>query len=316
MTTTVRAALVFSPMRECRKLKILIACAVAVLAIVIRLSADDASRTRDAVLHIAGGDLLEINVFDVPELSGKFRLSNSGTLSLPLAGELQLQGMTVQQVEQAIARQLRDGGYLRDPQVSVLVAEFATQGVSVLGEVKKPGIYPSAGTHRLLDYLSMAEGLTPLAGSHANITHRDNSSVQRIELKSKGGARENPEVYSGDTVLVERAGVVYVVGDVARPGGFPMDQDNRLTVLQALALAQGANRTASLKSAKLIRTTGNSRTEVPINLSSVLASKSPDLQLQDEDILFVPTSAAKSAMKRGLEAGVQAAVGVVIYGRY
>jgi polysaccharide export outer membrane protein len=200
--------------------------------------------------------------------------------------------------------------------VSVFIAEFATQGVSVLGEVKKPGIYPSFGSHQLLDYLSMAEGATPLAGSMVDITRRGAGTPQRVALRSKGETRENPEIFSGDTVLVERAGVVYVVGDVARPGGFPMDQDDQLSVLQAVALAQGVNRTAALKSAKLIRATPQGRTEVAINLHAMLGSKAADVPLLDGDIVFIPSSAAKSAMKRGLEAGVQAAVGVAIYGRY
>lgn len=269
-----------------------------------------------SVLQVAGGDLLEINVFDVPELSGKFRVSNAGSISLPLIGELAVQDSRTDQLEHTIAQKLEDGGYVRNPQVSVFVAEFATQGVSVLGEVKKPGIYPSFGSHRLLDYLSMAEGTTPLAGSLVHITRRESSTTQRVALRSKGEARENPEIFSGDTVLVERAGVVYVVGDVARPGGFPMDQDDQLSVLQAVALAQGVNRTAALKSAKLIRTTPHGKTEVPINLSAMLGSKAADVPLEDGDIVFIPSSAAKSAMKRGLEAAVQAAVGVAIYGRY
>ncbi len=276
-------------------------------------AAGDAGRS---VLQVAGGDLLEINVFDIPELSGKFRVSNTGSISLPLIGELAVQDNRTDQVEHTIAQKLEDGGYVRNPQVSVFVAEFATQGVSVLGEVKKPGIYPSFGSHRLLDYLSMAEGTTPLAGTMVDITRRGSTATQRVALRSKGEARENPEVLSGDTILVERAGVVYVVGDVARPGGFPMDQDDQLSVLQAVALAQGANRTAALKSAKLIRTTPQGRSEVPINLSAMLGSKASDVPLKDGDIVFIPSSAAKSAMKRGLEAGVQAAVGVAIYGRY
>jgi polysaccharide biosynthesis/export protein len=267
-------------------------------------------------VQAAGGDLLEINVFDVPELSGKFRVSNAGWISLPLIGEVAVQDRTTDQLERAIAQKLEDGGYVRTPQVSVFISEFATQGVSVLGEVKKPGIYPSFGSHRLLDYVSMAEGTTPLAGSMVDITRRGSGTTQRVALRSKGERRDNPEIFSGDTVLIERAGVVYVVGDVARPGGFPMDQDDQLSVLQAVALAQGVNRTAALKSAKLIRTTPQGRAEMPINLSAMLGSKTADIQLKDGDIVFVPSSAAKSAMKRGLEAGVQAAVGVAIYGRY
>jgi polysaccharide biosynthesis/export protein len=285
-----------------------------VLACVSLARAGDAPNGE--VLRVAGGDLLEINVFDVPELSGKFRVSNTGSVSLPLIGECAVQQKRTDEVEQIIAGKLADGGYVRNPQVSVFVAAFATQGVSVLGEVKKPGIYPALGSHRLLDYISMAEGLTPLSGSAVDITKRGIATTQRVSLRSKGEARENPEIFPGDTVLVERAGVVYVVGDVARPGGFPMDQDDQLSVLQAVALAQGVNRTAALKSAKLIRTTPQGRTEVPVDLHAMLGSKAADVALQDGDIVFVPSSAAKNAMKRGLEAAVQAAVGVTIYGRY
>ena len=292
---------------------------VAWLAFFLLVSTSRMSAAGDAgrsVLQVAGGDLLEINVFDVPELSGKFRVSNMGSISLPLIGELAVENSRTNEVEHTIAEKLESGGYVRNPQVSVFVAEFATQGVSVLGEVKKPGIYPSFGSHRLLDYLSMAEGTTPLAGSIVDITRHGSSTTQRVALRSKGEVRENPEILSGDTVLIERAGVVYVVGDVARPGGFPMDQDDQLSVLQAVALAQGVNRTAALKSAKLIRTTPRGKTEVPINLHAMLGSKAADVPLVDGDIVFIPSSAAKSAMKRGLEAGVQAAVGVAIYGRY
>lgn len=293
------------------KLRVLLIVAHAFLLVV-----SAAAETPRTALQISGGDLLEINVFDVPELSGKFRVSNAGVISLPLIGEVSVQDRTTDQLEHEIAQKLADGGYVRTPQVSVFVAEFATQGVSILGEVKKPGIYPSVGSHRLLDYLSMAEGTTPLAGSMVDITRRAPRTTQRVALRAKGEARDNPEIFPGDTVLIERAGVVYVVGDVARPGGFPMDQGDQLSVLQAVALAQGVNRTAALKSAKLIRTTPRGRAEVPINLNAMLGSKSPDLPLTDGDIVFVPSSAAKSAMKRGLEAGVQAAVGAAIYGRY
>lgn len=286
------------------------------LLLVITAAVSAAGDPGRSALQVAGGDLLEINVFDVPELSGKFRVSNTGSISLPLIGAVAVETLTTDQLEHTIAQKLEHGGYVRTPQVSVFISEFATQGVSVLGEVKKPGIYPSVGSHRLLDYLSMAEGTTPLAGSMVDITRRGSGTTQRVALRAKGEARENPEIFSGDTVLIERAGVVYVVGDVARPGGFPMDQDNQLSVLQAVALAQGVNRTAALKSAKLIRTTPQGRTEVPINLTAMLGSKAADVPLTDGDIVFVPSSAAKSAMKRGLEAGVQAAVGVAIYGRY
>jgi polysaccharide export outer membrane protein len=122
----------------------------------------------------------------------------------------------------------------------------------------------------------------------------------------------NPEILPGDTIFVERTGIVYVVGDVARPGGFPMDHDGQLTVMQAVALAQGTNDTAAKGSAKLIRTTPQGRQEIPIDLKKILTAKATDLPLQDNDILFVPSSVAKNALKN-MEAVLPAAAGASIY---
>ena len=119
----------------------------------------------------------------------------------------------------------------------------------------------------------------------------------------------------GDTIIVSKAGIVYVVGDVRQPTGVVMENSG-LTVLKAIAMAQGTNRTASLNNAKLIRTTASGRREIPVPLSKILSNKAEDLQLQAEDILFVPSSAAKSATRRGLEAILQTATGVAVYGRY
>ena len=120
-------------------------------------------------------------------------------------------------------------------------------------------------------------------------------------------AKNNIEIFAGDTILVSRAGVVYVSGDVHKPGGVIMDNGSEMTVLQAMAMAEGANPTAALNKAKLIRRTPNGPMEIPLALKSMFASKAPDLPLQAEDIIFVPNSAAKSAGKRSLDAIIQAA---------
>jgi polysaccharide biosynthesis/export protein len=271
-----------------------------------------------AAVAIGPGDLLHMSVFDTPEMSGSLRVSNRGDVSVPLVGPLHLAGLNVEEAQGLIRQRLRDGQFLRDPEVSLFLVEYATQGVSVLGEVKKPGIYPLFGSHRLLDYISLAEGLTPMGGTTVTVTHRanlENPEPVKLTAGATPSAGNNPEILPGDTIFVERSGIVYVVGDVGRPGGFPMDHDERLTVLQALALAQGANRTAAEKASKLIRTSPQGRQEIPINLKKIVAAHAPDVALQDQDILFVPSSLGKSAMKRGLEAAVQAAVGVTIYKR-
>jgi polysaccharide export outer membrane protein len=264
---------------------------------------------------IGAGDLVEMSVFDTPELSGKLRVSNTGDVILPLVGTLHLQGLTAGEAQTLIRQKFIGGGFLKDPQVTVFISEYATQNVSVVGEVHKPGIYPAFGTHRLLDYLSLAEGLTPLAGTAIVITHSGQpDQPQRVKMTSGAAPQpeNNPEILPGDTIFVEKTGIVYVVGDVARPGGFPMDHDGQLTVMQAVALAQGTNDTAAKGSAKLIRTTPQGRQEIPIDLKKILTAKATDLPLQDNDILFVPSSVAKNALKN-MEAVLPAAAGASIY---
>jgi len=266
-------------------------------------------------IHIGAGDLLEIAVFGAPEFNKQVRVSSSGDVSLPLIGVVRLAGLSTAEAEKLVEKKLLDGGYFTDPHVSIFEKEYQTQGISVLGEVQKPGIYPMLGSHRLFDVISAAGGTTPKAGNQVTITHRDQGQPPETVTLADAGSdstRNNPEILPGDTVVIQKAGVVYVVGDVRMPGGFIMDKPV-LTVLQALAMAQGANPTAKLNSARLIRRSGDERQEVPIELKKILASKAPDINMQADDILFVPNSAAKSAMRRGLEAIVQTATGVAIY---
>jgi len=268
-----------------------------------------------AVGPIGNGDLIEMSIFDTPELSGKLRVSNSGEVVLPLVGGLHVAGLKAEQAASLIAEKFIAGGYLKDPQVTVFIAEYATQNVSVLGEVKNPGIYPAFGSHHLLDYLSAAQGLTPLAGTAITITHASQTGEPQRAKMTAGATpnpEDNPEILPGDTIFVERTGIVYVVGDVAHPGGFPMVHDGQLSLLQAIALAQGTNSTAARGSAMLIRTTPQGRQEIPVNLKKILRSEATDLAMRDNDILFVPNSAAKSAWK-DFEAALPAAAGASIY---
>lgn len=265
---------------------------------------------------IGAGDLVEMSVFDTPELSGKLRVSNTGDVILPLVGAIHLQGLKAAEAQTLIRQKLVDGGFLKDPQVTIFIAEYATQGVSVVGEVKNPGIYPAFGSHHLLDYISLAQGLTPLAGTAIVITHSGHpDEPQRVKITAGGApqAENNPEILPGDTIFVEKTGLVYVVGDVVRPGGFPMDHDEQLSILQAIALAQGVNYTAAKGSARLIRTTASGRQEIPIDLKKIFASKAVDLAMQDNDILFVPSSAARGALKAVSMTAVPAAASATIY---
>lgn len=235
---------------------------------------------------------------------------------LPLAGRLHVQGLSMADASAAIRTRLIVQRFVKDPTVTVSITEYATRGVSVLGEVKKPGIYTEMGSHRLNDYISLAEGLTPQAGTRVSITHRaapEQPTIVRISSAGKPTPGGNPVIESGDTIIVPKAGQVYVVGDVVRPGGYLMDHDEQLTIVQALALAQGANRTALLKHSMIIRKTETGRTEIPVNVEKVLTMKSKDLALVDDDILFIPVSKAKTALNRSIEAIVQTAVGTASF---
>lgn len=265
---------------------------------------------------INAGDLLEVAVFESPDLCTKARVGESGEVLLPLLGKVRLQGLTVADAAAWIRSQLIKQRFVKDPKVTVSVTEYAVGGVSVMGEVKRPGVYTAMGSHRLNDYLSLAEGLTQQAGTRVSVSHRpapDQIAVVQISSTGRSTPQSNPLIDPGDTIVVSRAGEVYVVGDVVRPGKYLMDHDEQLTIVQALALAQGANRTALLKRAVIIRKTDTGRTEIPVNVGKVLTMQSTDLTLIDNDILFVPVSRTKTAVNRSLEAIVQTAVGAASY---
>ena len=269
-------------------------------------------------LVIGGGDLLEVKVYGVSELSDSVRVSSKGYVSLALIGDLKVGGLTTHQAETLIQGRLLDGGYLKDPHVSVFIKEYTTQGISVMGEVSHPGVYPLLGSHRLFDAISAAGGTTSRAGRAISITHRDRPQDPQMIIMNGDLAKSgdnNLEVRPGDTVIVSKAGVVYVVGDVARPGGFVMENNESLTVMQSIALAQGTNSSAALNSAKLIRKTPNALQEIPVPLKRVLEGKAPDITMQGEDVLFVPASAGKNVVRRSAEAVLQIATGVAVYRR-
>lgn len=268
---------------------------------------------------IGAGDMLEVSVYSAPDYIKQVRVSASGEITLPLSGTVKVGGLTTSQAETLIAKKLSDGKFFNDPKVSVLEKEFATQGISVLGEVQKPGIYPLPGTRSLYDALSAAGGTTARAGNIVSLTHRNdpqNRKVVTLSYDGKASDQANIPVYPGDTVVVSKAGVVYVTGDVHLPGGFIMENAH-MTVLQAVAMAQGANPTASLDGARLIRNSGQGSKpeEISIPLKKILSAKMADINLQPNDIVFVPSSAAKSAGRRTLDAIVQTATGMAVYGK-
>lgn len=269
-------------------------------------------------IRVGPGDLLSIKVFGVQDLSQEVRVGSTGDIGFPLVGSVHVGGLTQDEVATLIETKLKDGGFLRSPEVSVFTKEYATQGISILGEVNKPGVYPILGSRNLFDVLSLAGGTTTRAGRTVSITHRD-SPDQPVSVKLSDNAAEsaaaNVPVQPGDTVVISKAGVVYVVGDVAKPSGFVMENNERMTVLQALAMAGWANTTASLNGSRVIRQAPDGLKEIPIPLKHILTAKADDSALLPGDVLFVPRSAGKSAARRGAEAILQITTGVAVYRR-
>jgi polysaccharide export outer membrane protein len=267
---------------------------------------------------IAPGDLLDVSEFHTPEFHSTVRVTSAGMASLPLVGDVAVLGMDEPQAAQSIAAALSEKGMLRHPQVRVLVMASVGQDVSILGEVMRPGVYPYGVHHRLLDLIAAASGTTPAAGTLAYVYHREDPATSHVVALDRSGAiadvRHNPELQPGDTVQMSRAGLVYVVGDVIRPGGFALEPGQPMTVLQAVSLAWGPSQNAALQKTLLIREqTGGSRTVTSLNLKRMLRGQDPDVPIGERDILFVPDSAVRNLWNRTMESVVQSTAGVSIY---
>jgi len=266
-------------------------------------------------MRIGPGDLLQISVYGTSDYDRQVRVNESGQITLPLLGTVTVGGLTIEQSEQVLEEKLSALGYFNSPQVTVFTKEYGTASVSVLGEVQKPGIYAMLGGRKLFDVIPAAGGTTPKAGDTVTITHRDRPTApETVKLSYDAGRspQSNVTVQPGDTVVVNKAGIVYVVGDVKLPSGIIMEKPG-MTVLQAISLAQGTNRTAALNDVRVIRRNGDQRQEIPVPLKRILQAKVADVNVQPDDIIFVPTSRGRAAATRTLEAILQTASGLAIY---
>ena len=257
-------------------------------------------------VKLGPGDLLEITVFGVPDLQSKARITGSGDIYLPLIDYVHVADLTTDEAQELIQKRLEDGGFVREPHVTVFVNEAQSQAVTMVGELAHPGPYTIAGNRTLFDMISAAGGLSDKAGRTVTIIHRDDPD-HKIEVQLSVNLAEdtqnNVDVDAGDTIIVSRAGIVYVVGDVQHPAGF-MIEDNSLSVLKALALAGGSTRTSSLNKTRILRQTANGIQEIPVPLKKILYAKAPDIPMVKGDVLFVPGSSAKAAAYRTADAAI------------
>jgi polysaccharide export outer membrane protein len=290
-------------------------CVLVVLAVMLAQPCSSAAQTSPGTTRIksqqptkivavpvpiAPSDLLEITVFDAPELTQQVRVGADGKVQLALIGNTQVAGLTAEQAAELITRELRDHKFLLHPQVNVLVKESSSQGVSITGEVQHPGVYQVLGARSLLDIVSMAGGLTNVADSTVTIKRRrGGEELVRASLKNddaQSSLANDVQIYPGDLVMVPRAGIVYVLGDVNRPGGFVMQNNGKITLLQALAQAGGASATASVNHAVLLRKDGEGYVTTKLQLGRISRGQDGDMELHPNDIVFVPNNRLKSGL--------------------
>ena len=273
--------------------------------------------------RIGREDLIEITVFEASELNRTLRVSANGEITLPLVGTVRAEGLAPRTLESVLEELLRRT-YLKDPHVGVFVREMQSHPVSVFGAVRKPGVYQLRGEKTVIEVLALAEGLADDAGDTVLVERGAGpdsaplGETVQVSLKSlltSADSGANVRVRPGDIVKVTRAGIVYVVGEVRKPGGFLLRTNENISVLQALALAEGLTRTSAKNQARIIRTNPETgaRMELPIRLGDILTGRAQDALLLPRDIVFVPNSAAKSALLRGLEAGLSTVTGLAIY---
>jgi polysaccharide export outer membrane protein len=266
-------------------------------------------------LLIGPGDVLHIQVFDTPELEQHARVTDSGILPLLLCGELHVSGLGPAQVALLIEGALRDQHFLQNPKVAVTVDQYATQRVSILGEVRSPGAYAIDTPKSIVDVLALAGGLTEGADRNLVIQRHGNVENTFYYFPNRPGSLRTDAITinPGDAIIVPRSGVVYVLGDVGRAGGYTMTNNyGEITVLEVIARAGGTNHSAVPSHAILISKTSSGYTKTPLPLSAMQKGKAADVQLHADDIVYVPFSYIRNV---AIDLGglVSATAGATIY---
>ena len=283
------------------------------------------------VQKIGAHDLLSLTVYGAPELSRSIRVSSEGFLRLPMVKQgIRSEGLLPEQLELAICAALVEEQILIDPIVTVNIMEYASRPISVAGAVRKPLTFQAVGATTLLDAITRAEGLATGAGPEILVSRKQPgpdgtpiSLVQRIPVKGLIDAADpelNLQLVGGEEVRVPEAGKVFVVGNIHKPGSYPVDDASDTTVLKMLALSEGLTPFAG-KLAYIFRReagAGGSKNEIPIELRAIMDRKSPDVPLQPNDVLYIPDNRGRritmSAVERILSFGSATASGALIYG--
>ena len=264
---------------------------------------------------IASGETVHINVFGAPDFSIMTRVSESGDIPYPILGQLHLAGLSSASAAAMVAGQLKQHDLLADPQVLVTV-DGTTSWITVLGEVRNPGIYPPLGKHQLSDVLAAAGGLTANTGRVIEVAN--DRTPGKKEYLAWDPTMHNTESYDrtvnpGDRVLVRACGIAYVNGHVAKPGAYSLCGSSHMTLSEVVALAGGTTPLTSEKHTYMIRTQENgTRTVEEVNLQKVLHGRAADPVVKEDDIIYVSPSAMKAVLSQ-FENGVIAVAPPLLY---
>ena len=247
-------------------------------------------------LLISSGDNLHISILDMPEMDQRARVTDAGEVPVQGIGSVRVAGMSPAEAATAIKHALVSAHYLNHPQVSVVVDQYATQNVTVIGEVRSPGAYPVTTPRPILDVIALGGGLNEIADRNILVERhgdQDHPIRYKVNNNAEQAIKEQVMVNPGDTVVVPKAGIVYVLGDVNRPGGYTMtNNESTVSLLEALSIAGGAAKTAKLGHVRLISKADHNEKE--ISLGDIQKGKRPDFAMAPGDILYVPFSYAKN----------------------
>jgi polysaccharide biosynthesis/export protein len=248
-------------------------------------------------------DLLALSVYDSPELTRTVRVDADGNIRLPMLKDpIQVRGMVPSQLESAIAKALTKGNVLVDPIVTVTIVEYQSRPVNVVGAVKTPLVFQASRPIPLLDAIARAGGMREDAGSDIVVSKqvlRDGKSVritQTIPVRKLIDSADptlNVMLHGGEEVLVPEALKIYVVGNVKKPGAYPVKSDEETTILQLLALSEGLTPFSAKVAYVYRRSPSGTKTEVPVPLAKIMKRQSPDVPLQANDILYIPDNNGK-----------------------
>jgi polysaccharide export outer membrane protein len=295
-------------------------------------AAPSAAQTNLTSYVLGPEDQITVRVFAANDIPNKpVQIDNDGTVTLPMIGQVHAAGLTVEQLQGSLVTAYKK--YFKDPQVTVQVDDFRSQPVSVAGNVTRPGVVQLRGNRNLMEVIGQAGGLRADAGDSVMITRNLSEgpipvsgafndptgkySVAHINIRSVMSGK-NPEaniqIKPHYLISVPRARLVYVLGNVGRPGGYVMSENETMSLTQAIALAGGWNKTAALSSARILRADGGqTRQQISANVKKIMENKAPDLQMRPDDILYVPNSMTKVIGARGAQEGVSVGTGVLIW---